>query len=123
MAVDAFDTRTSRLQKSPYVHRRFFNKFPMLKQIMSLLSYSFCVYVSAFFVPSVPIENTRTRRFYLYQPSPMWNTIGLQHVKCVNWSDELGVNGVEDRDAETLVERGEAESGLGQMCKSISEQV
>lgn len=75
-------------------------------------------------------------RIYLYQPSPMWKVIALQHVKCVSWpggavsgvgrggfahggTEDSGRLGNRDGGAPFLHSPGE----LGELCRGISEQV
>lgn len=73
----------------------------------------------------------------MYQPSPLWKTFGLQHVKCVGWSassvaapigEEQHNESTNSIDISTPGARddGGGSTGganLGGLCRGISEQV
>eukprot|EP00904_Undaria_pinnatifida_P010842 jgi/Undpi1/6889/HiC_scaffold_21.g09365.m1 len=82
-------------------------------------------------------ESTEPLRIYVYQPSPLWKTFGLQHVKCVGWSASsvAAPIGEEQHNESTnsidISRPGARDDGggstgganLGGLCRGISEQV
>lgn len=69
----------------------------------------------------------------MYQPSPLWKTFGLQHVKCVGWSAPVVASNGEEHDDDSSSSSmnrcardgggGETAANLGELCRGISEQV
>lgn len=87
-------------------------------------------YLAVYSNPTLSILNARVSavrsigRIYLYQSSPMWETIGLHHVKVVNWSSRASSNGTgEDASIVRSSGRKETDGHLGDLCRGISEQV
>ncbi|CAM9707690.1 unnamed protein product [Scytosiphon promiscuus] len=62
-------------------------------------------------------QSTAPLRIYLYQSSPMWKKIGLHHVKVITWS-RADSNAVEEDSS-----HGPKDGTLGNLCRSITEQV
>lgn len=62
-------------------------------------------------------------RIHLYQPSPMWKTIGLHHVKVISWSSAGSDGAEEDASLVRSSGRRETDGHLGDLCRGISEQV
>ncbi|CAN0069546.1 unnamed protein product [Ascophyllum nodosum] len=61
-------------------------------------------------------------RIYLYQPSPMWKTFALQHVKCIRWS-RLDSRAPEEELRSPVGREIAPEADLADLCRGISEQV